>query len=77
MGRYNRTVDGLVSGNAEEFQGMVEDLSHTLDSIARHVDTINANLESTTHHVNEFSRQIRNNPAVLVRGTSGDPEPAP
>jgi phospholipid/cholesterol/gamma-HCH transport system substrate-binding protein len=71
------SVDGLVSGNADQVQAMLDDLSHTLASVARHVDTINANLESTSHNMNEFSRQIRRNPGVLVRGTSGGGDGAP
>jgi len=61
-------VDGLVSGNTQEFDRMIADLRHTLDAVARRIDTITANLESTSHNANEFSRQIRENPGVLVRG---------
>jgi phospholipid/cholesterol/gamma-HCH transport system substrate-binding protein len=71
------SMDGLVSGNRDQIQGMLDDLSHTLASVARHVDTINANLESTSHNMNEFSRQIRRNPGVLVRGTSGGEDGSP
>jgi len=70
-------VDGLVSDNSGQIERMLDDLSHTLASVARHVDTINANLESTTRNVDEFSREIRRNPAVLVRGTSDDDAEAP
>ena len=72
-----QTVDGLVSGNSGQVERMLDDLSHTLASVARHVDTINANLESTSHNVEEFSREIRRNPAVLVRGTSRDDAEVP
>jgi len=65
-------VDGLVSGNTDEIDRMIQDLRHTLDSVARRIDTITTNLESTSHNANEFSRQIRENPAVLVRGNERD-----
>jgi phospholipid/cholesterol/gamma-HCH transport system substrate-binding protein len=71
------SVDGLLSENTDEVDAIVEDLRHTLDSVARHIDTINENLESTSHNVNEFSRQIRENPAVLVRGNSREESSAP
>ena len=71
------SVDGLVTGNTDEVEQMIQDLRHTLGSVARHIDTINANLESTSHNVNEFSRQIRDNPGVLVRGTVGGDGAAP
>jgi len=67
-------VDGLVSENTDEVENMLADLEHTLESLARHIDTINANLESASHNMNEFSAQIRRNPSVLVRGTSGEAE---
>jgi len=70
-------VDALVGDNTEQVQRMLDDLSHTLDSVAQRADTIGANLESTSHNMNEFSRQIRRDPSVLVRGSSGEPEPAP
>jgi phospholipid/cholesterol/gamma-HCH transport system substrate-binding protein len=65
------SVDGLVRDNSDSVERMLVDLEHTLASVARHIDAINANLESTSHNMNEFSAQIRRNPAVLVRGTSG------
>jgi len=61
-------VDGLVSGNTEEVERMIRDLRHTLDSVARRIDTITTNLESTSHNANEFSRQIRQNPSLLLNG---------
>lgn len=66
------SVDRVVSGNTDEVDRMLADLAHTLDSVARHVDAINANLESTTHNMNEFSRQLRQNPAVLIRGNDAE-----
>ena len=48
----------------------MSDLQHTLETVARHVDAISHNLEVTTHNMNEFSRQLRENPGVLVRGRS-------
>jgi phospholipid/cholesterol/gamma-HCH transport system substrate-binding protein len=37
-------------------------------AISRRIDSITGDLESTTRNMNEFSRQIRENPGVLVRG---------
>lgn len=68
--RMVTSVDGLVTENRDDLQAVIEDLRFTLDSVARHVETINANLQATSQNMNEFSRQIRQNPGVLLRGTS-------
>jgi phospholipid/cholesterol/gamma-HCH transport system substrate-binding protein len=35
------------------------------------MDSISANLETTTRNMSEFSRRIRDNPGVLLRGQGG------
>jgi phospholipid/cholesterol/gamma-HCH transport system substrate-binding protein len=46
----------------------VHDLHDSLESVARHIDAINDNLETTTRNLSEFSEKIRRNPAALIRG---------
>ena len=48
----------------------VTDLRHTFRSLSQRVDAITYNLEGTSRNLSEFSRTIRNNPAVLLLGTS-------
>lgn len=74
VGDMVRGVGGLVDEHREALAESIQDLRFTLDSVARHVETINANLEATSHNMNEFSRQIRRDPSVLVRGTEAAPE---
>ena len=50
----------------------IRDLRHTLAAISRRIDSITSDLETTTRNVSEFSRQIRENPGVLVRGRETD-----
>ncbi len=73
-----RQVDSLinkVSGMMEEGDGelsqAIQALHYTLDSVARRIDSITSNLETTMRNMNEFSGQIRENPGLLVRGRSG------
>jgi phospholipid/cholesterol/gamma-HCH transport system substrate-binding protein len=48
-------------------------LQDSLEAVSRHIEAITHHLEVTTRNMNEFSRQIRENPGVIVRGrTSGD-----
>jgi len=73
-----RQVDGLitkVNRMMEEDDGKlsqaIQALHYTLDAVARRIDSITSNLETTMRNMNEFSGQIRENPGVLVRGRSG------
>ena len=43
-------------------------MRHTTAALASHIDAITANLEDATRNANEFSKQIREDPSVLLRG---------
>ncbi len=61
-------VAETVAQNRENLDQSLVDLRYSLESVARHIDTFNHNLEGTTRNMNEFSRQIRANPGVLLDG---------
>ena len=61
-------IDSLVENNEENVDRALLDLRHALESIARHIDNVNMNLEMTSRNMNEFTREIRANPALLLRG---------
>ncbi len=67
-------LDQILDAKDGEVGQAMADLNHSLESVARHIDAITHNLESTTRNMNEFSRQIRENPGVIIRGreTDGD-----
>ena len=46
----------------------LDDLRHTTAALASHIDAITANLEDAIRNANEFSKQIREDPSVLLRG---------
>ena len=46
----------------------IDDVRHTTAALASHIDAITSNLEDATRNANEFSKQIRENPGVLLRG---------
>jgi phospholipid/cholesterol/gamma-HCH transport system substrate-binding protein len=50
----------------------VADLQESLESVSRHIEAVAHHLEVTTRNMNEFSRQIRENPGVIIRGRSSD-----
>jgi phospholipid/cholesterol/gamma-HCH transport system substrate-binding protein len=61
--------NSLVSENKDEIQRSIQHLSASLEVIAQHIDTIAYNLEGTSRNMNEFSRQIRENPGLLLGST--------
>ncbi|MBI3445261.1 MAG: MCE family protein [Magnetospirillum sp.] len=62
-------LDKSVTGNADNIDQSVKDLRHTLQAVSRSIDSVTYNLDGTTRNLHEFSRQIRDNPGVLIGGT--------
>ena len=54
-------------------RGMVadnkNDIRFTVESITRHIESINQNLDGAARNMLEFSRQVRQNPGLLMGGT--------
>jgi phospholipid/cholesterol/gamma-HCH transport system substrate-binding protein len=59
----------LVNGNRDDIQRSIRHLSASLEVVSQHINTITYNLESTSRNMNEFSRQIRENPGLLLGST--------
>jgi phospholipid/cholesterol/gamma-HCH transport system substrate-binding protein len=67
------SVNGMVEENRRPVGQAAVDLHESLESVSRHIEAIAYNLEVTTRNMNEFSRQIRENPGLILRGrASGD-----
>lgn len=64
------TSNGMVGENRQEIRKSITDLKHVTDSLARHIDAVNQNVEGTARNMYEFSREIRQNPGLLLSGTS-------
>jgi len=62
--------EGMVGENRGDMRKSVEDLRHVTDSLARHIDAINQNVEGTARNMYEFSREIRKNPGLLLSGAA-------
>ena len=63
------TMNTLMTDNKSAIEESVQDLRYVVDSVARHVDSVNQNMEGTARNMYEFSRQIRQNPGLLLGGT--------
>ena len=64
------SLDAIAEENRPELRESVTDLRHTFWALSQRVDAITYNLEGASRNLSEFSRTIRNNPAVLLRGTT-------
>ncbi len=63
-------LNAISEENRPHLRASAVDLRHTLRSLSQRVDAITYNLEGASRNLSEFSRTIRNNPAVLLMGTS-------
>lgn len=62
------TANDLIAGNQADIDAMTSDLQHTAATLARYIDSINHNLDGAARNMYEFSRQIRQNPGLLLGG---------
>ncbi len=60
------SVNRVIDENAGNVSEAARDLRYTLDTIARYVDDISHNTDATARNMAEFSRSIRENPALLL-----------
>ena len=67
-------LNGLVASNKPGLDESVEDLRKTLRVIAQHIDSVTYNLEGSSRNMYEFTRQIRENPGLLL-GSSPQKDP--
>lgn len=68
---------GTLTQGVGDAAAAMQDLRDSVRTVADNVDTIVHYLESGTRNMNEFSREVRENPGILLRGTSPqDPLPA-
>jgi phospholipid/cholesterol/gamma-HCH transport system substrate-binding protein len=63
------SVGTVIGDNRQDVEKSVVDLRYAVNSIARHIDSMNQNLEGAARNMYEFSRQIRQNPGLLLGGT--------
>lgn len=62
-------LNKLVAEPKGDVDAIVSESRYIVESVARHIDTINQNMEGAARNMNEFSRQIRANPGLLLSGT--------
>jgi phospholipid/cholesterol/gamma-HCH transport system substrate-binding protein len=64
-------LDAAIAASRPQLQAGLKDLRYSLQVVSQHVDAIAYNLETTSRNMSEFSRQVRQDPSLLIRGTDG------
>jgi phospholipid/cholesterol/gamma-HCH transport system substrate-binding protein len=67
--RLTGALQGVVEANQTDIRRSVANLRYITESVARDIDSINQNLDGTARNMFEFSRQIRQNPGLLLGGS--------
>lgn len=73
MDKVLEDVDRLAVDPKADVETILGESRYVVESVSRHIDSINQNMESAARNMNEFSRQIRANPGLLL-GSSPQPE---
>jgi phospholipid/cholesterol/gamma-HCH transport system substrate-binding protein len=69
-------VDGMVTDNRGHIDQTMAALAYNLQVLANRIDGIVDNMDGMSRNLNEFTGQIRENPAVLLRGRARGGETA-
>lgn len=67
--RLLETANETVAASRPDVEKALSDLRYVIDSVARRIDSVNQNLEGASRNMYEFSRQIRQNPGLLLGST--------
>jgi phospholipid/cholesterol/gamma-HCH transport system substrate-binding protein len=62
------TINRVITQNAGNIDESIRDLRYTLGTAARYVDDIAQGAAEASRNLAEFSRQIRDNPGIVLRG---------
>lgn len=71
------SLNKTVTGNGDNISHSLSDLRYTLQAVARNIDSVTYNLEGSARNMNEFSREIRQNPGLLLGGSRPPQETGP
>jgi phospholipid/cholesterol/gamma-HCH transport system substrate-binding protein len=65
-----QSVHAMVERNSKNVDKSTADLEYILRAVSSNIDSITSNLEGTSRNMSEFSRLIRQNPGLLLSGSS-------
>jgi|GEM_PF-117153 len=70
------SLDAVIGENRPDIRRAVRDTRYTLATLREHVDAITYNLEDSSRQMLEFSRRLRQDPSLLLRGGAPPDEAA-
>jgi len=63
-----QSTSSMMSENNRDLRQTVLDLRTSMDVVANNINSIVDHIDTTARNMSEFSRQIRNNPGVILNG---------
>lgn len=63
-------VNYMLEDNDGKMSTSLTDLQKTLSVMSTHIDAITHHLEGSSRNIHEFTRQIKENPGLLIRGSA-------
>ncbi len=61
-------TDLILNDNSEDIRYTVIELKKSIDVISGRIESVMYNLDASSQNMNEFTRELRNNPGVLLGG---------
>ncbi len=70
MNQVLQQLDGLASDNRPNLKAAIASMRRSLGVVSQHIDAVAHNLEGSMRNMNEFSRELRENPGLLISGSA-------
>ena len=64
-----QNADGVILDNRANLKAAMQDLRNTLHVVSEKIESITYHLDGTSRNLHEFSRQVRQNPGLLLGST--------
>ncbi len=69
------TLNSVAGDSKQNVEQSLQALRYTLSQVAQSIDSVTHNLDSAGRNINEFTREIRQNPTVLLRSRPAEDGP--
>ncbi|MEE9552399.1 MAG: MlaD family protein [Gammaproteobacteria bacterium] len=62
-------INSLVETNEGNINASITDMRNSLDIVAQHINAIIHHMEGSSRNIHELSRQVRENPSLILKGS--------
>ena len=77
LAQASASLQTLAKNSGDDLQVGLREFRFTMESFSQHAEPIAQNLDSAALNLQEFSRQIRQNPGLLLRSPESKNDPVP